>query len=140
MMYNANYRGDSMNRVLRAIKYNIFGAKPVEYCSAKKIQKIYNDGDYIIVDTRPSGEFKQGSIINSINIPQTSFISASRKKLHPKMKVLLVDRNGFVAVNGYYTLKDRNFHHVRVLKGGINNIIKNYPYMIQEIEYDYEEE
>lgn len=121
-----------MLSMLRRIKHNIFGTKPVEYCNDKKIDKVILDENYIIVDTRPSGEFGTSSIINSVNLPQTTFLTASRKKLHPSMKVILVDRNGHVAVNAYYTLKERHFPYVRVLKGGINNLEKTQPHLISK--------
>ena len=118
--------------MLRYIWGFFFGKKPVEFISANRLEKIYMNPKYVVVDTRPMGEYLDKYIIGSVNIPQTSFYRQSRKKVHPSQHVVLVCRNGHVATNAYHTLKKRQFRWVRVLKDGINDLENTKQYLLVE--------
>lgn len=81
---------------------------------------IINDDNSIVVDLRPSGEFKHGHIIGARNISFTDFKDQAEKLSADKAApVLLCCKNGLQSPEAARQLKALGYENVYVLSGGI---------------------
>ncbi len=79
-----------------------------------------NHDDAVIVDVRSMAEFKDGHIVNSINIPLNGF-SNSIKQLekHRDKPIVAVCRSGSRSGSACGMLRKQGFENVKNLRGGM---------------------
>lgn len=82
--------------------------------------RLINDGNAILVDVREAKEFKEGHIVDSLNIPHNK-LSEQLPQLdkHKEKTIVLVDKMGQHAGNAGRVLKTKGFS-VNRLQGGIS--------------------
>lgn len=87
----------------------------------QKLTQLINQDQVIIIDIRPTNAFKDGHIINSMNIPQ-DVIDNELKKLEKKKdkQIVIVDLNGQKSNSVAAKLRKAGFENVFMLIGGIN--------------------
>lgn len=88
--------------------------------SVSELEKIKNDADTALIDTRTPFEFVTGFIPGAIDIPLHSVAAAMEQNLIPKdKKLVLYDRNGNRARLAVQALLDAGYENVLNLTGGI---------------------
>ena len=78
-------------------------------CGCEKLteyEKIMKEEDYIIVDVRSEAEYKQGHIVDSINIP---YGEISKSNLDKDQVVFVYCRSGNRSEIAYHTLKSLGY-------------------------------
>jgi len=81
---------------------------------------VINDEQSIIIDVRPSGEFKSGYIVGSTNISSSEFKEHIEKISENKnVPILLCCKNGTQAPTHGRELIAAGYGNVKVLSGGI---------------------
>ena len=83
------------------------------------VLSINRDGA-VVVDIRATGEYEQGHIIDSINLPQGE-LSDSLAKLekHRNKPILVCCSSGTSAMAAVKQLKSAGFENAQVIRGGI---------------------
>lgn len=88
--------------------------------SSQNLVRLFNQEGAAIVDIRDSKEFKEGHIVNAINIPYSSFDSrAAELEAYKEKPVVIVCKMGQHAGAVGKKLKALGFVDVRRLSGGI---------------------
>ena len=84
------------------------------------VTRLINSEDAVVVDVRGDAEFRQGHIINALNVPEAQ-IDAELKRLekHRTTPVILVCRTGQSAARSASALRKAGFEKVHILAGGI---------------------
>jgi len=83
--------------------------------------RLINDRDAVIVDLRPSAEFKRGHLLNAINIPFAKIEERAAEIGKDKAKpVLLYCALGSMATQAAAKLKKAGYTEVYPLQGGLN--------------------
>ncbi len=82
--------------------------------------RMINSEDAVVVDVRSDGEFRQGHIINAINVPE-SLLESQIDKLEKfrERPVILVCRTGQASGKASAALKRKGFARVHTLAGGL---------------------
>lgn len=84
------------------------------------VTRLINSEDAVVVDVRSDGEFRQGHIINAINIPESQIDSQIAKLRKFKDRPLItVCRSGPISARAATALKRHGFERVNTLAGGL---------------------
>jgi len=82
--------------------------------------RLINSEDAVVVDVRPDGEFRQGHIINALNVPEKQLDSQLGKMVKYKNKpVITVCRTGQLSAKAGAILRRQGFEQVHTLAGGL---------------------
>ena len=88
--------------------------------SVQELISLNNQDKVQLIDLRPSGEFNDGHIVGSVNIPFADIQNRSHeiKKVDDKFLILICETGGQSA-NAGETLKKLGFDNNLILSGGI---------------------
>ena len=76
----------------------------------------------MVIDVRPDAEFRQGHIINAINVPESQIANQGEQLAKYKDRpVITVCRTGQLAGRAAGVLKKEGFENVNTLSGGLIN-------------------
>lgn len=82
--------------------------------------RLINSDDAVVVDVRGDGDFRQGHIINALNVPEKQLESQLAKLQKYKDKpVITVCRNGQSSAKAAAVLRRQGFQRVHTLAGGL---------------------
>jgi len=82
--------------------------------------QLINREDAVVLDVRTDGEFKQGHIVNAVNIPQKSIEEQiSKLEKYRNRPIITACRNGQTAVGAGNQLRKHGFEQVYNLAGGL---------------------
>ena len=82
--------------------------------------QLINSDDAVVLDVRSDGEFRQGHIINSINVPESQLASkATELDAYKNRPVITVCRTGQVSAKASAALKQLGFEQIHTLVGGL---------------------
>jgi len=85
------------------------------------VTRLINSEDAVIVDVRGEGEFRQGHIINALNIPEAQIASqAQRLQKYKDRPLVTVCRTGQLSARSAAALKREGFENVQTLAGGLH--------------------
>ena len=107
--------------VLTALMWNLIadpgGKNAVDPVGATAL---INHDDAVVLDVRSIAEFKDGHIVNSINIPLNG-LGNNLKQLekHRDKPIIAVCRSGSRSASACRTLRKQGFEQVKNLRGGI---------------------
>ncbi len=108
--------------ILVLLFFNLFGAKLSGYQSASPADAtmLINREDAVFVDVRTDAEFRDGHIVNAINIPQSNLPNRINELEKYKNKpIILGCKSGNRSGAACSLLKKQGFEHVYNLSGGI---------------------
>lgn len=89
--------------------------------SVQKLTDLVNKENAVILDIRQSNDFKDGHIINAINIPQDVIDkSMNRIEKYKNKTIILVDTTGQKTMSIVKKLNKSGFSKVHALMGGMN--------------------
>jgi len=101
---------------------NIFGAKINGYQAASPADAtmLINREDAVFIDVRTDKEFRDGHIVNAINIPQSNLPNRTTELEKYKNKPIIIGcKSGNRSGAACSMLKKQGFEHVYNLSGGI---------------------
>ncbi len=82
--------------------------------------RLINSEDAVVIDVRGDAEFRQGHIINALNVPEGELASRMNKLAKYKDRpVITVCRTGQVSAKAGAALKREGFQRVHTLAGGL---------------------
>ena len=82
--------------------------------------QLINTDDAVVLDVRADGEFRQGHIINAINVPESQLASKGKELDKYKSRpVITVCRSGQLSAKAGTVLKQLGFDQVHTLAGGL---------------------
>lgn len=82
--------------------------------------QLINHEDAVVLDVRSDGEFKQGHIINAVNIPQKALEEQlSKLEKYRDRPIITACRNGQIALGVGNRLRKQGFEKVYNLAGGL---------------------
>ncbi|NIM28230.1 MAG: rhodanese-like domain-containing protein [Gammaproteobacteria bacterium] len=82
--------------------------------------QLINHEDAVVLDVRSDGEFKQGHIINAVNIPQKTLEEQlSKLEKYRDRPIITACRNGQIALGVGNRLRKQGFEKVYNLAGGL---------------------
>ncbi len=108
--------------ILTLLIFNLFGSRFRGYTVASPADAttLINRNDAIVLDVRTDKEFKEGHIINSIHIPQSSIKDRLSEIEKYKHKPIIVScRTGQRSGQVCGQLKKQGFDHIYNLAGGV---------------------
>ena len=83
--------------------------------------RLINSEDAVVVDVRGEGEYRQGHIINALNIPEAQIASqAGRLQKYRDRPLITVCRTGQLSARAAAALKREGFENVQTLAGGLH--------------------
>ena len=95
-------------------------AQGVARLAPSDVTRLINSEDAVVIDVRSDGEFRQGHIINAINVPESQIASAdSTLAKHRGDPVITVCRTGQLSARAGAALKRAGFERVHTLAGGL---------------------
>ena len=102
------------------LAWTILGSAGAMKVSPAAATQLINDEDAIVVDVRGDGEFRDGHIVNAINIP-VSALSEQLDKLekHRHKPIISSCRTGQQAATACSLLRKNGFEKAYALGGGI---------------------
>ena len=84
------------------------------------VTRLINSEDAVVIDVRSDGEFRQGHIINAINVPESQIGSPNPAlDKHKERPVITVCRTGQTSARAGAALKRAGFSRVHTLAGGL---------------------
>ena len=108
--------------ILAGIAWTFFqgSARGVRRLSPTDATRLINQEDAVIIDVRSDGEFRQGHIVNAVNIPESQFADRLGK-LHKYRgrPVITMCRTGQISAKAGSRLVADGFEKVYSLNGGI---------------------
>jgi rhodanese-related sulfurtransferase len=85
-----------------------------------QVTQLINTDDAVVLDVRADGEFRQGHIINAINIPESQLSTkAADIDKYKSRAVITVCRTGQLSAKAAAALKQLGFEQVHTLTGGL---------------------
>jgi len=82
--------------------------------------QLINADDAVVLDVRSDGEFRQGHIINAVNVPESQLASkANDLDKYKSRAVITVCRTGQISAKAGAALKQLGFEQVHTLAGGL---------------------
>ena len=96
-------------------------ARGVSRLGPVQATQLINSEDAVVIDVRAESEFRQGHIINAVNVPESEI--ASQGKALEKYKsdtVITVCSTGQISTKAAAALKQLGFEKVHMLTGGLN--------------------
>ena len=98
---------------------NLTGGKRL---NPQEAVRLINDRDPIILDVRPTADFKRGHLLNALNLPvtqiETQMGQIGKDKARPVLVYCALGANSMLAVD---KLRKNGYTEVYPLSGGINN-------------------
>jgi len=108
--------------LLMLLAWNLFGdsMSGVKTMSPAEVTRLINHDNAVVVDIRPAEEFKDGHIINAMNMPVAD-LESRRKELekHKDKPVVLYCQGGAESGRVIRGFKHEGFGNLYVLKGGM---------------------
>ena len=84
--------------------------------------RLINSEDAVVVDVRSDAEFRQGHIINAINVPEKQLDTHSDKlDKHRDKPLIMVCRTGQSAARAGAALRKQGFESIYTLDGGLTS-------------------
>ena len=108
--------------ILGGIAWTFFqgSARGVRKLSPMDATRLINQEDAVIIDVRSDGEFRQGHIVNALNIPESQLAGRLGKlNKYRARPVITACRTGQISVKAGSTLVADGFENVYTLNGGI---------------------
>ena len=101
--------------------------RKVNYVEPKKWNKLINDTETLVLDSRKPFEYKVGTFKKSVNPDINNFREFPKylKKLNKKKTIAMFCTGGIRCEKASFFLKKNGFKNVYQLKGGILNYLKN---------------
>lgn len=85
-----------------------------------QLTALVNQKDAVVVDVRESGDFRQGHIVDSVNLPHTKLVERiAELERYRERPVIVVCKMGQHSGGITKTLKERGFEQVYRLSGGM---------------------
>jgi rhodanese-related sulfurtransferase len=95
-------------------------AKGVARLGPVQVTQLINSDDAVVLDVRSDGEFRQGHIINAINVPESQLASkAAELDKYKSRAVITVCRTGQASAKASAALKQLGFEKMYTLTGGL---------------------
>ena len=95
-------------------------SKGVARLGPLQVTQLINADDAVVLDVRSDGDFRQGHIINAINVPESQLASkAAELDKFKSRAIITVCRNGQSSAKAGAALKKLGFEQVHTLAGGI---------------------
>ena len=95
-------------------------SKGVARLGPVQVTQLINADDAVVLDVRGDGDFRQGHIINAINVPESQLASkATDLDKYKSRAVITICRNGQISAKAAATLKQLGFEQVHTLAGGL---------------------
>lgn len=95
-------------------------AKGVRNIDPASATRLINQEDALILDVRPEAEFRQGHIVNAINLPANGLDSRiDTLNKYRKRPIVAVCRSGQSSIKAASSLVAKGFDNVYSLSGGI---------------------
>ena len=89
---------------------------------AMEATRLINSDDALVVDVRSDAEFRQGHIINAINVPEKQLDGHAEKlDKHRTRPLIMVCRTGQSAARVGAALRKRGFESIYTLDGGLTS-------------------
>lgn len=108
--------------ILGGIAWTFFqgSARGVRKLSPMDATRLINHEDAVIIDVRPDGEFRQGHIVNAVNIPDSQLADrlANLNKYRGR-PIITACRTGQISMKAGSRLVSGGFENVYSLNGGI---------------------
>lgn len=105
--------------VANEVHGNLTGGKRL---NPQEAVRLINDRDPIILDVRPTADFKRGHLLNALNLPvtqiETQMGQVGKDKARPVLVYCALGANSMLAVD---KLRKNGYTEVYPLSGGINN-------------------
>ena len=108
--------------ILGGIVWTLFQDSPrgVRKLSPSDATRLINHEDAVIIDVRSDGEFRQGHIVNALNIPESQLAERLGKlNKYRGRPIITTCRTGQVSVKAGGKLVADGFEKVYTLNGGI---------------------
>ena len=97
-------------------------SKGVARLGPLQVTQLINADDAVVLDVRSDAEFRQGHIINAINVPESQLASkGSELDKYKNRPVITVCRTGQIAAKAGTVLKQLGFDQVHTLAGGLQS-------------------
>jgi rhodanese-related sulfurtransferase len=95
-------------------------SKGVARLGPVQVTQLINADDAVVLDVRSDGDFRQGHIINAVNVPESQLASKAKDLDKYKSRaVITVCRTGQISAKAAATLKQLGFEQVHTLAGGL---------------------
>ena len=108
--------------ILGGIAWTFFQGSPrgVRKLSPSDATRLINHEDAVIIDVRSDGEFRQGHIVNALNIPESQLAERLGKlNKYRARPIITTCRTGQISVKAGGKLVADGFEKVYTLNGGI---------------------
>ena len=108
--------------ILGGIAWTFFQGSPrgVRKLSPSDATRLINHEDAVIIDVRPDGEFRQGHIVNALNIPESQLAERLGKlNKYRGRPIITTCRTGQISGKAGGRLVADGFEKVYTLNGGI---------------------
>ena len=108
--------------ILGAIAWTFFqgSSRGVRKLSPSDATRLINHEDAVIIDLRSDGEFRQGHIVNALNIPESQLSDRLGKlNKYRARPIITACRTGQISVKASGKLVADGFEKVYTLNGGI---------------------
>jgi rhodanese-related sulfurtransferase len=108
--------------ILGGIAWTFFQGSPrgVRKLSPSDATRLINHEDAVIVDVRSDGEFRQGHIVNALNIPESQLAERLGKlNKYRSRPIITTCRTGQISIKASGKLVADGFEKVYSLNGGI---------------------
>ena len=108
--------------ILGFLVWSLFqtASRGVRKLSPVDATRLINDEDAVVLDVRTDGEYRQGHILNAMNIPE-KMLPAELEKLskYRSRPIITTCRTGQTSASAGNTLRKNGFEKVYSLHGGI---------------------
>jgi len=108
--------------LLMLLIWNLYGGAitGVKQIDPAELTRLINREDAVVVDLRPSAEFENNHIINSLSVPETE-IEDRKNELdkYKKQTVIFYCASGSISARVARTLSTNGMEQVYCLKGGL---------------------
>jgi len=95
-------------------------SKGVRRLGPMEVTRLINSDDAVVVDVRSDAEFRQGHIINALNVPENQLESQlSKLEKYRSRPVIAVCRAGQLSARAGAALRRAGFEDVYMLAGGL---------------------
>jgi len=121
-MGNHPYEFLALGVVLGLLAWNILGEQiqGIKQLAPQQAALLMNHEDAIVIDVREENEYLQGHILNSMNVPSSSFSSKlNRLEKYRQRPIIISCLSGHRTIQVGKTLKANGFEKIFHLKGGI---------------------
>ena len=108
--------------ILAGIAWTFFqgSARGVRKVGPSDVTRLINHEDAVVLDVRSDGEFRQGHIVNALNIPESQLAERIGKlNKYRSRPIIATCRTGQISVKAGGKLAAQGFEKVYSLSGGI---------------------